>query len=131
MNIIEEIYKSNYMDSRRFSYVGTLRNEKIFKINEIVFFAPFFAKPDIAQGKIVGVELPPDDNPEYIYKLEIPKELVINDFNGKPTDRVELECDKIFSTLEEAKESAKRKLECSYKLQKKEIERYFKQFDKK
>jgi len=125
---IEKIYKVNY-NKDRWSYVGTLRNQKQFKIHDVVFFAPFLVKTDIAQGEIVGVELPPTDNPEYIYKIQIPKELVVTGFDGKDVDKVELECDRIFNTIEEARESAERQLEISYKLQKEDIERYFKQFE--
>jgi len=116
----------------RFSYVGLLRNEKIFNINDKVFFS--INNHDIAFGRIVGVELPPEDNPEYKYKIELPEELVRQrlghkDFyEGKDIDKVELHCGTIFTTIEEAKESALKNLERMAELQKKEIERYFKQF---
>jgi hypothetical protein len=113
----------------RFSYVGLLRNEKKFSINDKVFFS--INNHDIAFGRIVGVELPPAENPEYRYKIELPEKLILQrmehkDFYaGKDIDKVDLNCDKIFSTIEEAKESAIKNLERMAELQRVEIDRYF------
>lgn len=104
------------------SYVGTLRNEKKFNLNNNVFFV--INGNDIARGKIVGIELPPDENPEYIYKIRVPEQLVIH--TGQEYKK--MVCDKIFNTLAEAKDSAIRQLENRYELQKKEINNYFKQW---
>ena len=91
---------------------------------------------EIAKGEIVGIELPPTDNPSYKYKIKLPEELVRkrmkqDDFyQGKNFDKVTLECDEIFNSIGEAEESAKLHLERMYELQKKEIERYFENFRK-
>ena len=53
------------------SYVGTLRNAKRFNINDDIFYA---LGQEIIKGRIVGVELPPTQNPEYIYKVDLPEE---------------------------------------------------------
>ena len=91
-------------------------------------------KHDISFGRIVGVELPPIENPEYQYKIELPEELIrermkFKDFyEGKEIDKVVLDCESIFSTVQEAKDSALKNLERMTELQKEEIERYFGQF---
>jgi hypothetical protein len=129
---IKEIYRLNYMRNY-WSYVGTLRNEKKFNLHDKVFFV--VNKNEIAKGKIVGVELPPIDNAEYQYKIKLPEELVrlrMNDddfYKGENIDKVTLICDSIFNTIEEAKESAIKQLDKLYKLQKEEIDRYFKQWE--
>jgi len=129
---IKEIYRLNYMRNY-WSYVGTLRNEKKFNLHDKVFFV--VNGNEIAKGEIVGVELPPVDNPEYKYKIKLPEELIRrrmdNDdfYKGENFDKVTLICDSIFNTVEEAKESAIKQLDKLYKLQKEEIDRYFKQWD--
>jgi len=122
----------------KFAYVGTLRNEKLFNINDNIFFA--YNDHDIIKGKIVGVELPPDENPEYKYKIRIPPEFIEpllreSDKDYKNTAKrlkylsVEnITCSNIFSSVKEAKESAIKNLEVMFKLQQEEIERYFEQF---
>lgn len=128
---INEVYRLNYMKNY-FSYVGTLRNQKKFNLNDNVFFV--INGNEIARGEIVGVELPPVDNPDYTYKIKLPEDLIrekmeSDDFyKGEGFDKVSLNCDRIFSTIDEAKESAKKNLEHMYELQSKEIERYFSQF---
>ena len=131
MNTINQIYRVPYMKDK-FSYVGLLRNEKRFNINDKVFFS--VNGNEIAFGRIVGVELPPIDNPEYQYKIELPEELIRQrmDFEkfyeAKEIDKVTLDCESIFSTVKEAKESALKNLKRMEKLQREEIERYFGQF---
>lgn len=128
---IKEVYRLNYMRDS-FSYVGTLRNQKRFNLNDNVFFA--INGNEIARGEIVGIELPPVDNPDYSYKIKLPEELIRNQmkksefYDGVGFDKVSLHCDRIFNTIDEAKESAKKNLEHMYELQGKEIERYFSQF---
>ena len=131
--IINEIYRLRFMQDS-WSYVGLLRNEKVFNLHDKVFFT--INGNEIAKGEIVGVELPPEQNPEYKYKIKLPEDLIRqrmgDDFyKGKNFDKVTLICDNIFSTIEEAKESAIAQLEKLYKLQKEEIESYFNQWDKK
>lgn len=127
---IKGIYKVNYFQDK-YHFVGTLRNEYKFNLNDDVFFA--VNGNEIARGKIVGVELPPTDNPECIYKVQL-----ADDWGGKedwfvgkvPQDRITLTCESIFNSIEDAKASAIKNLEEKYALQKNEIERYFSQFDK-
>jgi hypothetical protein len=131
MSTINQIYRVYYMKDK-FSYVGLLRNEKKFNINDKVFFS--INGNEIAFGRIVGVELPPAENPEYQYKIELPEELIRQRmelkkfYEGKEIDKITLHCGSIFSTVQEAKESALKNLERMEKLQREEIERYFGQF---
>lgn len=134
MNTINEIYRLSFMKNY-WSYVGLLRNEKKFNLNDQVFFV--VNGNEIARGEIVGVELPPEQNPEYKYKIKLPEELIRQRmdrdefYKDNPNfDRVTLICDNIFNTIEEAKESAIKQLDRMYELQKEEIERYFKRFEK-
>jgi len=135
MNIkgIYRIQEHDYSSSN-WSYIGLLRNEKKFSMGDLVFFA--VDGNQIAKGEIVGVELPPEDNPEYRYKIKLSEELLESkiakwcytydkDFNEE-LGKVELMCDHIFATLEEAKQSALEQAERTYKNTKSSIERYFK-----
>ena len=88
MNTINQIYRVSYMKDH-FSYVGLLRNEKRFNLNDKVFFS--INGNEIAFGRIVGVELPPANNPKYQYKIELPEELIKQRMgfeNGKQRDSV-------------------------------------------
>jgi len=125
---ITDIYKVNYLRDS-FAYVGLLRNQKKFNINDNVWFSPSKYQGQIVRGIIKGVELPPDENPEYIYKIQIP-EMIAKDNNYDTAEFPNIICDSIFSTIEEAKESAKKNCEIMYKLQNEEIERYFEKFNK-
>lgn len=131
MNKINQIYRVSYIKDR-FSYVGLLRNEKRFVMYDKVFFS--INGNEIAFGRIVGVELPPVDNPEYQYKIELPEELIRQRmefekfYEGKEINKIVLDCESIFATIQEAKESALKNLERMEKLQREEIERYFNQF---
>lgn len=130
MSNIEEIYKMHYMRDE-FAYVGLLRNQKKFNLNDNVFFV--IKGNEIARGEIVGVELLPAENPEYRYKVRIPESIAVNpEFNkdGVSKSCAVLICDYIFSTIDEAKQSAIDNLERMSKLQLNEIERYFSQFKK-
>ena len=124
---IKEVYRVNYMKDR-WSYVGLLRNEKRFNIHDDVFIS---YEEKIIKCTVVGVELPPEDNPEYIYKIKIPDDIIriqmeSDDFySGKNFDKIEMICDRIFSSPEEAKKSAVENLERMYKLQKEEIDSHF------
>ena len=133
MSIITEIYRLNYM-RHDWTYIGLLRNEKKFNLNDSIFFV--VNGNEIARGKIVGVELPPVSNPEYRYKIKLPKKLIkeqMDDedfYKGENFDKVTLICDHIFNNIEEAKDSAMQQLEKLYQLQKSEIENYFKKWEK-
>lgn len=130
---IKEIYKKNTYMKDGFSFIGTLRNEKQFNIRDNVFFS--INNHDIARGIVVGIELPLDENPSYSYKITVPDDLIrrqmsdTQEFYAIDENKCfTLQCDRIFRTSEEAKESALDNLERTFELQKKEIERYFNQF---
>jgi hypothetical protein len=114
------------------SFAGTLRNEKKFELHQNVFIE---SHGMMHQCKIVGIELPPAENPEFRYLIEIPKELVelIDDEYysslGIVKDRISKTCKNIFSTVEEAKQSALKELDHKYKLNKDNIERFFKRYE--
>lgn len=129
---ISDIYKVTYM-TNRFAYVGLLRNEKRFNIGDNVFVA--IADNRIIRTTIVGVELPPVENHDYIYKIRIPKEWVKEncpewiDFNESEKYEFTLICDRIFSSIEEAKQSAIKNANRMHELELQQIEIYFKQFE--
>lgn len=125
MNKINNIYSVNYMKDR-FSFIGLLRNEKLFNINDKIFFST--NGHDIYCSRIIGVELPPAENPEYKYKIEIPEQLIKAN-EELPLEKIELNCEWIFFNINEAKESAYKNLDRMAKLQAEEIERYFGQFE--
>ena len=132
MSEIRDIYKIEYFRNK-FYYAGTLRNERRFNLHDDIFFV--VRENEIAKGRIVGVELPLHDNPDYIYKVQLPSEYVESEWHkldvqkqSHVLERVSLKCDKIFLSLEDAKASAMQKLEQMYSLQKGEIENYFNQF---
>lgn len=65
-----ETYKS---PSNRIAFAGTLRNGREFELFQNVFIESGGA---MYQCKVVGIELPPNDNPEYIYRIELPEDLI-------------------------------------------------------
>lgn len=111
-----ETYNFN---SNIITFAGTLRNEKKFDLFQKVFIK---IGDSMCQCKVVGVELPPKDNADYIYKIELPKDLISN----SEITIVSLICDHIFSTIDEAKESAMKELELKYQLNKDNIIDFFK-----
>lgn len=136
MNDIKDIYKLVYMKGS-FSYVGTSRNEKKFNIHDKVFFA--YDGQKIAYGIICGVELLPADNPEFKYKIQVSDWMLfdvvdeqtkkfMNSYESGKLEHLTFKCDKIFSTIEEARQSALDNLELHYKLEHEAIERYFNKF---
>lgn len=102
-------------------FAGTLRNEKEFELFQDVFI---LHDNKMYQCKIVGKELPPKSNPEFIYKIELPKELI-------EENRISRTCKNIFSSIEEAKESALSHLEMMYNLNKTNILEFFNQYENK
>ena len=124
---IEQMYRVEYMKDK-FSYVGLLRNAKKFEINQNVFFS--INGSDIAYGRIVGIELPPAENPEYLYKIELHHSVVGAKAETMREGKFTMNCDKIFNTIEEAETSAIEHLAKMYKLQFKAIGNYFEQFKK-
>ena len=121
---IKDIYTVQFMQ-HKFNYVGCLRNEKKFSINDVVFIGQTGGK--IFKGIIVGVELPPSENPEYKYKIQIPKWICSEKGDGTPTI-ANVICDYIFHSIDEAKESAIKNLERMASLQREEIEQYFNKY---
>ena len=118
--------------SNNIEFAGTLRNEKKFQMLQKVFI---LCDEAMYQCRIIGVELPPASNPEYIYKIELPQEL-IEKRDGESyiqygeKDRVSRTCEDIFSTIEEAEESAFKKLDSYYKLNKENITKFFERYSK-
>ena len=118
--------------SRSISFAGTLRNEKKFELHQNVFIE---SHGMMHQCRIVGIELPPAENPEFRYLIEIPKELVelldgeYSSGLGMVKDRISKTCKNIFSTVEEAKQSALKELDNKYRLNKDNIERFFKRYE--
>ena len=97
---INNIYKVTYQNNYD-KYFGFLRNEKKFNIRDSVFVA--YGNDNIFRGIVMGVELTDSDNPEAIYKIEIPKGL-ITDLDGNDKTNIKCNCNYVFSSLEEAKE---------------------------
>jgi hypothetical protein len=124
---INNIYKVTYQKNYD-KYFGFLRNEKKFNIRDSVFVA--YGNDNIFRGIIMGIELTDSDNPEAIYKIEIPKGLVHGYFDNDETN-IKCNCDYIFSSLEEAKESRIRQANKMLDLELQNIEKFFKQFEKK
>ena len=119
-----ETYKTY---SNTIEFAGTLRNEKKFQMLQKVFI---LCDEDMYQCRIIGVELPTASNPEYIYKIELPQELIEKRdgesyINYGEKHRVSRTCEDTFNTIEEAKESALKKLDLNYKLNKKNINKFF------
>lgn len=118
IEVLEEVYWKDYKD-----YVGLLRNEKVFSIGDDVFIG--WAKDNIFRSKIIGIEMIYNDgNPYYVYKVTVPKEVFSF---GK--DHLELICDTIFSSIEEAKQSRLKCIEKKYRLELENINRFFKQYE--
>lgn len=125
--VINNIYKVSF-ENRYEVYFGFLRNEKKFNIGDKVFVG--YGRDNIFRGIIMGIELTDTDNPEAIYKIQIPKGLVF-DLDGNDKTNLKLNCNYIFNSLEEAKESRIRALNKKIKLELEEIERFFNQFKDK
>jgi len=66
--MIDDICKVDTFLHEKFNYVGTLRNQYKFNIEDDVFFSPIGTN-DIHRGKIVGVERLESLNAEYLYKV--------------------------------------------------------------
>ena len=121
--------------SHSIAFAGTLRNEKRFELFQTVFIE---SHGSMYQCRIVGIELPPNDNPTFRYLIELPEELIeLNEEKnkdyidlGEPKDRISKTCGTIFTTIEEAKESALEQLERKYKLNLENVERFFKRYEK-
>jgi hypothetical protein len=124
---IDNIYKVSFQNSYD-RYYGFLRNEKKFNIGDSVFVA--YGDDSIFRGIVRGIELQDSLNPEIIYKIEIPKELVYDFIEETNTTSLRMNCNHIFYSLEDAKQSRIRQSNKLHKLELENIERFFNQFEK-
>lgn len=122
---IDNIYKVSFQNSYD-RYYGFLRNEKKFNIGESVFIA--YGNDNIFRGIIKGVELNDRLNPEMIYKIEIPKGLAHDFIEDTDLTTLRMNCDHIFNSLEDAKESRIRQINKLHKLELESVERFFNKF---
>lgn len=124
-----ETYKINKYSIQ---FAGRLRNEKRFNLLQDVFIESNGA---MYQCKIIGIELLPNENPEFKYLIELPKELIELRENenfaclDEIKDRTSRTCENIFSSIDEAKESALLHLDRMYNLNKENIIKFFKQHE--
>lgn len=163
MREIKDIYKITYRQEAEFR--GTLRNEREFEYGQRVFIGigsgtKIMVYPAIIKGVKDDGDL---ENPEYIYKVQIPDWAVIEElsiykkaynasFNHIPwykfllkyrfrkynsgdlkDDNIKysnLSCERIFTSIEQAKESVLKNYEGISKLERDNIDRYFEKFDK-
>jgi hypothetical protein len=122
---INNIYKARFYNKYE-KYYGFLRNEKEFNIGDNVFIGHH--NDSIFRGTVRGVELTDDyDNPTRIYKVEIPKGLVY-DFDGKEETSIKLDCDRVFASLDDAKQSRIMQINKMQRLELESVERFFNQF---
>jgi len=122
---INNIYKVRFYNKYE-KYYGFLRNEKFFDIGDNVFIG--YHNDSIFRGIVRGVELTDEyDNPTRIYKVEIPKGLV-RDFDGKEETSLKLDCDRIFASLDDAKQSRIMQINKIQRLELESVERFFNQF---
>jgi hypothetical protein len=118
--IINDILEYRYFNDYRI-YVGNLRNQRKFNLHDDVFIG---WGDKLIKSKIVGVEFLPAENSEYMYKVTLPTN--IKTWDDEHT--ASLNCDHIFDSVEEAKESRLNQLENKYNLEKKNIEQYFNKY---
>lgn len=123
--IIDNIYKVAFQNSYD-RYFGFLRNEKKFNIDDSVFVS--YGNDSIFRGIVRGIDLQDRLNPEIIYKIEIPRGLVYDFIDGKDLTSLRMNCNHIFYSLEDAKESRIKQSNKLHKLELENIERFFNQF---
>lgn len=99
-------------------FAGTLRNQYSFDIGQNVYIQH---GGKMVECRVIGKELPPVDNSDYRYKIELPKGLF--SFNDETT--VSLICEDIFKSKSDAHKSALLHIERMYELDKQSIERFF------
>lgn len=123
--IITNIYKTTFQNySIQEKYQGLLRNAKRFDVGDSVFIG--YGGDCIFRAIIRGVTLDDNfENPQFIYKVEIPRDLAVDD-DDKCRDLI---CDRIFNTIEEAKSSRLAQAKTLYDLEVKNINSFFKQFE--
>jgi hypothetical protein len=123
---IDNIYTVKFQNSWD-RYYGFLRNEKRFNLDDSVFIA--YGNDKIFRGIVRGIELQDRLNPEIIYKIEIPQGLVYDFIKEKETECLRMNCDRIFNSLEDAKESRIREINKLHRLELENAEKFFKQFE--
>lgn len=123
---ITNIYKTTFQNySIQQKYQGLLRNAKRFDVGDSVFIG--YGGDCIFRAIIRGVTLDDNfENPQFIYKVQIPKELAIDEDDKY----IDLICDTIFNTIEEAKSSRLTQAKRLYDLEVDNINSFFKQFEK-
>jgi hypothetical protein len=124
--MITEIYKEYYWQNE-YQYIGKMRNQDRFDINDNIFFR--HNDNTICRGIIVGVELIPKENPEYIYKVKIPAQIIVKD-EIKKDQYVNVSCGPLFKSLEDAKQRVLKDFKNRIKIESENIENYFNQFKK-
>lgn len=120
----------------RFEYRIGLRNERKFEIGDQVFLS--YNDHDLVCGTVVGVLKTADENPDYIYTVQVPEAWVYEvipqeqresffnkDVQGYTLSR---KCNNVFSDTNQAKQSAIDHMNHLFKVQRDEIERYFSRF---
>lgn len=122
---INNIYKVKFQNSWD-RYYGFLRNEHRFSLGDNVFIS--YGNDNIFRGLIRGVELEDDLNPEISYKVEIPRGLVY-DFEGNEKTSLRLNCNHIFKSLDDAKQSRIKQINKLHRLELENAEKFFKQFE--
>lgn len=127
---IYDILRLSYM-KESFSYIGKLRNEQVFNIGQSVFFSPSEYQGCLFRGIIVGIELTNQENPEYLYKIQIPEEMaVLADEENENKIFEKINCSSIFNSVAEAKASALQNCEHLYKVQTEAINLFFSRYTK-
>ena len=126
---ITNIYRQQYMKDT-FEYRGTLRNEFKFDMFQYVLLeVGRNSERTLIRVQIVGIESTVSDNPDFVYKVRIPNDVAQNYEYRKDIEKGSFECSGLFTDYEDAKKRAKEHLDSAYKLQYKEIENFFKQFN--
>ena len=122
---ITNIYKTTFQNHYQ-KYLGLLRNEKRFIIGDLEYIV--YGDHSIYQTTITRLNLSDVfEYPKFIYKIEIPKEMAIDEDNKY----IEIICDTIFNSIEEAKQSRIKQAEKLYKLEVDKINQFFKQYENK
>ncbi len=123
---LDNIYKVQFQNSWD-RYYGFLRNENKFDIGESVFIS--YGNDSIFRGIIKGIELQDRLNPEIIYKVEIPRGLAYDFIEETDLTSLKMNCDHIFRSIEDAKESRIKQINKLHRLELENAEKFFKQFE--
>lgn len=128
MEAINNIYSKHLKD--RWAFAGDYISDKKFLLGDNVFFSAYSGV--IFNGRILGISFARGDESKFEYKIEVPQALVDYAEQNFPSpwnaDKISVPCNLVFSSPEEARDSAVMELERTYTLSKEEISRYFSQF---